>query len=217
MLAILGFRSISWDISRPCEKAIRTAMDNVQVLIKDLDLQVVSYKRYGKNLMKKYARLGLPSLGPPADPRGLRCPMCLLFRCNVSPDAFIQMAMQLAYYRNIGKFHATYEASMTRLYKHGRTETVRPVTRDSVAFVRSMLDPNAAAEDRLKLLQVRPPSLGAGARADREGRADSSCVVWGLAAESCCHASDELHERNDGQGPGPPPVRALHRQQGHEH
>lgn len=38
----------------------------------------------------------------------------------MSPDAFIQMAMQLAYFKNTGSFHATYEASMTRLFKHVR-------------------------------------------------------------------------------------------------
>ena len=32
---------------------------------------------------------------------------------------------------------------MTRLYLEGRTETVRPVTIESAAFVKAMLDPNS--------------------------------------------------------------------------
>jgi carnitine O-palmitoyltransferase 1 len=30
-------------------------------------------------------------------------------RCRVSPDGYVQMAMQLAYYRDQGRFDATYE------------------------------------------------------------------------------------------------------------
>lgn len=118
---------ITWSISRPCETLIRTAYFNVLAQIADLDLQVVSYAKYGKGLMKK---------------------------CNVSPDAFIQMAMQYAYFKDTGTFRATYEASMTRLYKHGRTETVRPVSMHSVAFVRAMCDPHATGEERLAALQL---------------------------------------------------------------
>lgn len=59
---------------------------------------------------------------------------------RTSPDAYIQMALQLAYYRDAGKFNLTYEASMTRLFKEGRTETVRPCTIESAAWVKSMCD-----------------------------------------------------------------------------
>ena len=41
------------------------------------------------------------------------------------------------------KFCLTYEAAMTRLYLEGRTETVRPVTVESAAFVKAMTDPNS--------------------------------------------------------------------------
>lgn len=39
-----------------------------------------------------------------------------------------------------GCFCLTYEASMTRLFREGRTETVRSCTAESTAFVRSMAD-----------------------------------------------------------------------------
>lgn len=38
------------------------------------------------------------------------------------------------------KFCLTYEASMTRLFREGRTETVRTVSMESCAFARSMDD-----------------------------------------------------------------------------
>jgi len=58
----------------------------------------------------------------------------------ISPDAYIQMALQLAYYRDAGKFNLTYEASMTRLFREGRTETVRPCTIESSKWVKAMED-----------------------------------------------------------------------------
>ena len=46
---------------------------------------------------------------------------------KLSPDAWVQMALQLAQKRDTGRFRLTYEASMTRLFREGRTETVGKV------------------------------------------------------------------------------------------
>ena len=81
----------------------------------DLDLYIHPFDVFGKGLMKK---------------------------CNVSPDAFVQMALQLAYRRDAGKFSLTYEASMTRLFREGRTETVRPCTIEAAEWARAMEDPS---------------------------------------------------------------------------
>ena len=59
----------------------------------------------------------------------------------MSPDGYIQMAMQLAWYRTRGEFTATYETALTRLFDHGRTETVRTLSTDSRAWVLAMVDP----------------------------------------------------------------------------
>uniref|UniRef100_A0A914VYU8 Choline/carnitine acyltransferase domain-containing protein n=1 Tax=Plectus sambesii TaxID=2011161 RepID=A0A914VYU8_9BILA len=78
----------------------------------------------------------------------------IIKKLKVSPDAFMQMTLQLAYYRNQGKFCLTYEASMTRLYREGRTETVRSCTSESCDFVRSMVDPEQTREERSRLLRI---------------------------------------------------------------
>mmetsp|Transcript_5043 Transcript_5043/g.12379 ORF Transcript_5043/g.12379 Transcript_5043/m.12379 type:complete len:753 (-) Transcript_5043:411-2669(-) len=60
-------------------------------------------------------------------------------RSGFSPDAYVQMAMQVATTRLFGKQVGTYEASQTRVFHHGRTETTRTVSPASAAFVRSLL------------------------------------------------------------------------------
>jgi carnitine O-acetyltransferase len=75
---------------------------------------------------------------------------------RVSPDAWAQLLVQLAYARLL---HArgwkrqggTYESATTRRFFKGRTEVVRTVTSESDAFVRSMM-----AEDgnRKKLFEL---------------------------------------------------------------
>uniref|UniRef100_A0A8C5GWX0 carnitine O-palmitoyltransferase n=1 Tax=Gouania willdenowi TaxID=441366 RepID=A0A8C5GWX0_GOUWI len=82
-----------------------------QAIADDIDFHVFSFRDFGKGKVKK---------------------------CRVSPDAFIQMALQMAYFRSRKTFCLTYEASMTRLFREGRTETVRSCSNESSAFVRAL-------------------------------------------------------------------------------
>ncbi|KAJ1669190.1 Carnitine O-acetyltransferase mitochondrial, partial [Spiromyces aspiralis] len=63
-------------------------------------------------------------------------------KAKVSPDAFVQMALQLAYYRLHGQPCATYETASTRAFLHGRTETIRSCSSESLAFTKAFDDPD---------------------------------------------------------------------------
>eukprot|EP00299_Pterocystis_sp_00344_P004662 c15933_g1_i1.p1 GENE.c15933_g1_i1~~c15933_g1_i1.p1 ORF type:complete len:621 (+),score=141.53 c15933_g1_i1:46-1863(+) len=68
---------------------------------------------------------------------------------QISPDAFAQMAIQLAFFRMYGYPVATYESCQTRSFLHGRTEVIRTCSSASLAFCRAMSD--AAATDSQRL------------------------------------------------------------------
>lgn len=72
---------------------------------------------------------------------------------RVSPDAYLQMVLQLAYYRVHGRVTPTYETGSTRKYLHGRTETIRTVSTDSKAFVEAFDDPLVAPQKKYELLK----------------------------------------------------------------
>lgn len=67
---------------------------------------------------------------------------------HISPDAYIQLALQLAWFKSRGSHTATYETASTRLFLHGRTETIRTLSVESVAFVRAMTDNGSSVECR---------------------------------------------------------------------
>ncbi|SCU90998.1 LAFA_0F01310g1_1 [Lachancea sp. 'fantastica'] len=54
---------------------------------------------------------------------------------KVSPDAFVQMALQAAFHALYGKFEVTYEPAMTKKFQNGRTEAIRSVSEESKQFV----------------------------------------------------------------------------------
>lgn len=62
---------------------------------------------------------------------------------GMSPDAFAQMAYQLAHQRTKGIIGATYESIATRHFNHGRTEAMRVVTPEILEFVKTMEDAQA--------------------------------------------------------------------------
>ncbi|XP_049885922.1 carnitine O-palmitoyltransferase 1, liver isoform [Pectinophora gossypiella] len=116
---------LQWDLNKEeILNAIDVSYNVAQKLLNDVDLRILHYTKYGKGFMKS---------------------------CRVSPDAFIQLVLQLSYYRDAGRFCLTYEASMTRLFREGRTETVRPCTIESSAWVKAMQNPNTTVEERAEL------------------------------------------------------------------
>uniref|UniRef100_A0A8U8CJG9 Carnitine O-palmitoyltransferase 1, muscle isoform n=1 Tax=Geospiza parvula TaxID=87175 RepID=A0A8U8CJG9_GEOPR len=109
----LAPQRLQWDIPGGVA-AIEASLRVARALAEDVDFCCFPFSTFGKGLIK---------------------------RCRTSPDAFIQIALQLAHFRDKGSFCLTYEASMTRLFREGRTETVRSCTSEATAFVRSMADP----------------------------------------------------------------------------
>ena len=67
---------------------------------------------------------------------------------GTSPDAFVQLAYQLAHVRTKGHVGATYESIATRQYRRGRTEAMRVVTPEVLAFVAAMDDAQAGSDVR---------------------------------------------------------------------
>ncbi|KAM8715752.1 hypothetical protein ACLKA7_002748 [Drosophila subpalustris] len=78
---------------------------------------------------------------------------CLIKSQGLSPDSFIQMALQLAFYRLHGELPAQYESAHLRIFKCGRTEAIRSTSDESLAFVRAMTSETASLKDRLVALQ----------------------------------------------------------------
>lgn len=72
---------------------------------------------------------------------------------KTSPDAFMQVAFQTAYYALYGKFEMTYEPAMTKLFQNGRTEAIRSVSLQSKGFVKSMFDRQTTDRERVQFLQ----------------------------------------------------------------
>uniref|UniRef100_A0A665U6S6 carnitine O-palmitoyltransferase n=1 Tax=Echeneis naucrates TaxID=173247 RepID=A0A665U6S6_ECHNA len=116
-----GPQRLQWEIPAECEEIIQKSLTLARNLADDVDSHIIPFTNFGKGLIKK---------------------------CRTSPDAFIQIALQLAHYRDKGKFCLTYEASMTRLFREGRTETVRSCTMEACNFI------SLSCSSRLRLLKL---------------------------------------------------------------
>ncbi|GFS05585.1 carnitine O-octanoyltransferase [Elysia marginata] len=71
---------------------------------------------------------------------------------RLHPDAYCQMAMQLAYYRLYNRMAPTYETAPIRQFYHGRTETMRTCTMEALAWCKAMDDPAVESSKKMDLL-----------------------------------------------------------------
>uniref|UniRef100_H3DKQ9 Carnitine O-palmitoyltransferase 1, muscle isoform n=1 Tax=Tetraodon nigroviridis TaxID=99883 RepID=H3DKQ9_TETNG len=117
---------LQWQIPVECQSIIEASYVSAKQIADDVDFHGCLFHEFGKGLIKK---------------------------CRTSPDAFIQMALQLAQFRDQGLFCLTYESSMTRMFRDGRTETVRSCTSEAVEFVRAMESADATNAQRLALFR----------------------------------------------------------------
>jgi len=109
---------LEWDMLPELSTALRFAETRLADLIQQNEFATLEFPHYGKNFMT--------SMG-------------------FSPDAFVQMAFQAAYYGLYGRMECVYEPAMTKTFYHGRTEAIRSVSEESVEFVKTFWGENLAA------------------------------------------------------------------------
>ncbi|KAJ8324425.1 hypothetical protein O5D80_006681 [Batrachochytrium dendrobatidis] len=100
---------LKWTVDENIRNALVEAKEFVYKLTSNSDVAVLHFTEYGAGLIKKTGK--------------------------VSPDAYIQMCIQLTYYRLHGQCVGVYETASTRKYLHGRTETCRSHSIESHDFV----------------------------------------------------------------------------------
>lgn len=103
--------------------AVLNAHRDFQNLVRKHDMSVLTFNGYGSTAIKQ-----------------MRC----------SPDAWVQLAIQLAYRMTFGTVRAVYEPVSVRQFRQGRTETVRSVTTASRTWVDAMM---ARDEDDARALE----------------------------------------------------------------
>ncbi|ELK28576.1 Carnitine O-palmitoyltransferase 1, brain isoform [Myotis davidii] len=118
---------LHWDLPDKVHLSIALALRAAKTLSGDTDCHVFPFSHFGKNFIR---------------------------RCHLSSDSFIQTALQLAHFRDRGRFCLTYESAMTRLFLEGRTETVRSCTREACNFVRAMEDREKTDSQCLSLFRL---------------------------------------------------------------
>ena len=113
-------KPIAFHVNEQVQKDISRAVADFDALIGQHELAVQAYQGYGKGLIKRF---------------------------GCSPDAYVQMVIQLAYHKMHGRNRPTYESAATRRFQQGRTETCRSVSVQSVAWCDAMADPDASREE----------------------------------------------------------------------
>lgn len=113
---------VRFNVTKEVQNEIDRAVSDFNAVIGQHELAVQAYQGYGKGLIKK-------------------------FKC--SPDAYVQMIIQLAYHKMYGKNRPTYESAATRRFQQGRTETCRTVSEASVAWCNAMAD--SSLDDKTKV------------------------------------------------------------------
>lgn len=119
-------QKLCFKISPEIKKDIEDAKHKMDLLAQDLDMRVAVFEDFGKNVPKTH---------------------------RMSPDAFIQVALQLAFYRMYQHSCATYESASLRMFRLGRTDTIRSASNASVEFVRAFDDPSKQNTEKVVLLE----------------------------------------------------------------
>ncbi|KAF8349055.1 acyltransferase ChoActase/COT/CPT [Amanita rubescens] len=125
--SVTGWERLDWVTDDRISKECKAADERARKIMEDSDTGVLWFKDYGADWIKVVA--GFP------------------------PDAYIQLCLQLAWYSTRNNFTATYETVLTRMFKHGRTETLRSLTRESRDWVLSMRNLHCSSSTRRDLLQ----------------------------------------------------------------
>ncbi|XP_059483056.1 carnitine O-acetyltransferase-like isoform X2 [Neocloeon triangulifer] len=117
---------LQFEVKSEVSGLIEQAKTNLDKLVDDLEMYSFAYTGYGKEYIKSQ---------------------------KLSPDSYVQMAIQYAFYRLHNVPGAHYESAATRRFIHGRTETIRSCSSESIKFAQTMLDGGASANEKASTLR----------------------------------------------------------------
>ncbi|XP_051530249.1 choline O-acetyltransferase-like [Myxocyprinus asiaticus] len=121
-------RRLLWKCSSQIHGSLASAAEHLNRLVKNLDMNVFTFEVYGKEFIKQQ---------------------------KMSPDAFIQVSLQLAFYRCHRRTVSTYESASLRRFREGRVENIRSATPEALAFVKLMMDDATSVQDVERMEKLR--------------------------------------------------------------
>uniref|UniRef100_A0AAQ6I904 Choline/carnitine acyltransferase domain-containing protein n=1 Tax=Anabas testudineus TaxID=64144 RepID=A0AAQ6I904_ANATE len=116
-------QKLDFSITPQIKKDIEEAKQSMDVLAQDLDMRVMVFSHFGKNVPKAH---------------------------KMSPDAFIQVALQLAYYRLYQRCCATYESASLRMFRRGRSYHGQAIDRHLLGLKMQAVDEKLPIPDVFK-------------------------------------------------------------------
>lgn len=120
-------QKVVWRLDASDKLAIKQAEAQLGDLLNQVEVEALEFSSFGKRAIKA---------------------------ASMSPDAFVQVGIQLAYYRVYGTLHNTYETVMTKAFHHGRTEPVRALSPATEEFVKRFTDPDVPGASKLAALKA---------------------------------------------------------------
>lgn len=122
-----NYNELKFETNDAINDKLKIAEDNLTKLVDDLEFNCFSFDDFGKEELKGF---------------------------QVSPDSFLQMAMQYAFYRIHKVPGAHYESGSTRMFIGGRTETIRSCSVESINFAKAMMDSSASDQSKANALRT---------------------------------------------------------------
>ncbi|CAK9812001.1 Carnitine O-acetyltransferase [Anthophora quadrimaculata] len=120
---------LNFEINSVLEQAIKKASHTIDKLSEDLDMECFTFNEFGTNEIKSI---------------------------KLSPDSFIQIAMQVTFYKLHGKPPVHYETATLRRFRNARTECIRSTSTESIDFAIVMVSNNfSISKEKKKELMIR--------------------------------------------------------------
>ncbi|XP_030425741.1 choline O-acetyltransferase [Gopherus evgoodei] len=121
-------RRLRWKCSPEIQGHLASSAEKLQRIVNNLDFIVYTFENYGKEFIKKQ---------------------------KTSPDAYIQVALQLAFYRCHRRLVPTYESASIRRFEEGRVDNIRSATPEVLAFVKAMTDDKSSLPESEKMQRFK--------------------------------------------------------------
>ncbi|CAM9743088.1 unnamed protein product [Sphacelaria rigidula] len=136
-------REVLWKLPEELKGEVQYARKEFVGACHGYSLDAIDFQSFGKNSCKEW---------------------------KVSPDAMVQMAIQLAFRRLHGQMAPTYESCATRSFHRGRTETIRSCTTESADFAAAMNSDSKGKDTRRAALNRAAAAHVSIAKAAQQGQ-----------------------------------------------